>query len=273
MNKALSVTHGRFGRVTLYDLERGYVTHAHREAQIVFHIRGQAAALNVTDEPIVLSPEHGVACNAWEPHDYAPPAGFAGQRSLTLYIDTAWWEAFGGPSVGPLHFGRRPVEQTAVIERAINRLLAAMSGTGSPLVFEGLVFELVGLVVDQTNARLDPAALGRRTVADFRVRKAIRLLSDHRGLDMDLEFVARASGMSRPNFYRLFRDQTGMTPKLYFNMLRMERALDELARTVKPVTEIGLDLGFASQSSFSRFFALNSGISPSDYRSAVQILH
>jgi AraC-like DNA-binding protein len=64
-----------------------------------------------------------------------------------------------------------------------------------------------------------------------------------------------------------------MTPKLFFNMLRMERALDDLANTRKPVTEIGLDLGFATQSSFSRFFALNSGISPSDYRNVVQILN
>ncbi|WP_181706504.1 AraC family transcriptional regulator [Chthonobacter rhizosphaerae] len=273
MNKALSVTHGRFGRVNLYDLDRGYVTHAHREAQIVFHIRGQPAPLTISKAPVTLCPDHGVACNAWEPHDYAPPARFEGQRSLTLYIDTAWWEAFGGPSVGPLHFGRRHVVQTNTIERAIDRLLASMADAKSPLLFEGLVFELVGLVAEQTNARIGAVPAGRPVAFDFRVRKAIKLLSEHRGSDMDLEFVARASGMSRPNFYRLFRDQTGMTPKLYYNILRMERALQELCGTGKPITEIGLDLGFASQSSFSRFFALNSGISPSDYRNALQILH
>lgn len=273
MNKALSVTHGRFGRVTLYDLSRGYVTHAHREAQIVFHIRGEAAALNVINNPIFLNRDHGVACNSWEPHDYAPPARFSGQRSLTLYIDNDWFETYSGSSGRQLFFGRRHVEHTATVLRGIGRLLEAMAIGDKPSMFEGLVHELVSAVVEQTNESLDAIGAMRLGVMDFRVRKAMRLLGSNNGAPLDLACVARAAGMSRPNFYRQFREQTGMTPKLFFNMLRMERALDDLANTRKPVTEIGLDLGFATQSSFSRFFALNSGISPSDYRNVVQILN
>jgi AraC-like DNA-binding protein len=273
MNKALSVTHGRFGRVTLYDLSRGYVTHAHREAQIVFHIRGEAAALNVINNPIFLNRDHGVACNSWEPHDYSPPPRFSGQRSLTLYIDSDWFESYAGFSGKPLFFGRRHVEHSGPIMRGIGRLLEAMTEGAMPDKFEGLVHQLVSEVVEQTNERFDSGSGLRLGVMDFRVRKAMRLLGDNSGAPLDLACVARAAGMSRPNFYRQFREQTGMTPKLFFNMLRMERALDDLANTRKPVTEIGLDLGFATQSSFSRFFALNSGISPSDYRNVVQILN
>jgi AraC-like DNA-binding protein len=272
MNKALSVTHGRFGRVTLYDLNRGYVTHAHREAQIVFHIRGEAAALNVFNNPIFLNRDHGVACNSWEPHDYSPPPAFSGQRSLTLYIDTEWFENFDGMAGQPLHFGRRHIEHSPAVLHGIDVLLRSMEHGAAPAKFEGMVHELVSLVVEQTNSRLETPSV-RRGVLDYRVRKAMRLLGDTGTGVLNLACVARAAGMSRPNFYRQFREQTGMTPKLFFNMLRMEKALEELAHSRKPVTEIGLDLGFATQSSFSRFFALNSGISPSDYRNVVQILN
>jgi transcriptional regulator GlxA family with amidase domain len=36
--------------------------------------------------------------------------------------------------------------------------------------------------------------------------------------------------------------------------------------TDKSVTDIGLELGFSSQASFTRFFATNVGIPPSEYR-------
>jgi AraC-like DNA-binding protein len=37
------------------------------------------------------------------------------------------------------------------------------------------------------------------------------------------------SGLSRPHFYKLFREQVGLTPNLYLNALRMERAIDRLS--------------------------------------------
>ena len=42
--------------------------------------------------------------------------------------------------------------------------------------------------------------------------------------------------------------------------------------TSKSVTEIGLDLGFASQASFTRFFSSNVGIPPTDYRRVANIV-
>src|SRR5205809_3445449 len=41
--------------------------------------------------------------------------------------------------------------------------------------------------------------------------------------EIELDNIARESGLSRPHFYRLFRSQTGVTPNLYLNTLLMER--------------------------------------------------
>jgi AraC-like DNA-binding protein len=79
------------------------------------------------------------------------------------------------------------------------------------------------------------------------------------GLD---EIVAREVGLSRPHFFKLFRAQVGLTPNLYLNALRMERAIDRLAATQEAVADIGLDLGFSSQASFSRFFIANGVVPP-----------
>ena len=94
----------------------------------------------------------------------------------------------------------------------------------------------------------------------------MRLMSEKLGEELELDDVAREAGLSRPHFYKLFRKQTGLTPNLFLNTLRMERAIDSLTSTDKSVTDIGFDLGFSSQASFTRFFTSNVGIAPSDYR-------
>ena len=90
--------------------------------------------------------------------------------------------------------------------------------------------------------------------------------------DQQSHLIARESGLSRPHFYRLFRTQTGVTPQLYLNTLIMENALNALVTTEAPIADIGFDLGFSSQSAFTRFFAANVGLPPTDYRRAAKVL-
>lgn len=80
------------------------------------------------------------------------------------------------------------------------------------------------------------------------------------------------SGLSRPHFYKLFRTQTGLTPNLFLNTILMERALDRLVRSEAPVAEIGFNLGFSSQSGFTKFFSANVGMAPTDYRRAAHVI-
>jgi transcriptional regulator GlxA family with amidase domain len=106
---------------------------------------------------------------------------------------------------------------------------------------------------------------------DYRIRKALKLMQDCVGEAMELDHVAREAGLSRPHFFKLFRAQVGLTPNLYVNALRMERAIDRLAVTGEAVADIGFDLGFSSQASFSRFFIANGVVPPSAYRRSVHV--
>jgi transcriptional regulator GlxA family with amidase domain len=116
------------------------------------------------------------------------------------------------------------------------------------------------------------AAREGAAVTDFRVRKSIKLMAESLGSEIELDSIARESGLSRPHFYKLFRNQTGVTPNLYLNTLLMEKALDSLVATEAPIADIGFDLGFSAQSGFTRFFAGNVGMAPTDYRRAAKVL-
>ena len=107
---------------------------------------------------------------------------------------------------------------------------------------------------------------------DFRVRKSMRLMEESLGADIELDAVARGAGLSRPHFYKLFRTQTGLTPNLYVNTLLMEQAIESLVCSESAVADIGYDLGFSSQSGFTRFFAANVGMAPTQYRRVAHVL-
>jgi AraC-like DNA-binding protein len=78
--------------------------------------------------------------------------------------------------------------------------------------------------------------------------------------------LASAAGLSRAHFIRSFRDAFGETPHRYLQRRRIERAMNLLRNTDKPVTEICLDVGFTSLGTFSRTFRDVLGTSPRAYR-------
>ena len=91
-------------------------------------------------------------------------------------------------------------------------------------------------------------------------------MSEALSAEIALDDIARRSGLSRPDFYKLFRAQTGLTPNLYLNTLLMEKARDA------PMADLASELGFSSQSAFTRFFVGNVGMAPTAYRRAVKVL-
>jgi hypothetical protein len=44
MSRAIAVFHGRFGRATIYRLNRPFNLHAHREGHLIFHLAGENAS-------------------------------------------------------------------------------------------------------------------------------------------------------------------------------------------------------------------------------------
>ncbi|GLR84333.1 helix-turn-helix domain-containing protein [Bradyrhizobium iriomotense] len=273
MSRALAIFHGRFGRATVYQLNRPFNIHAHREGHLIFHVGGMSACIDVCDHRFQLDETSVVAVNPWEPHNFLPSDLDAGAIFFVLYVNAEWF-APDAPGADRLRFGRTQFKRTPALDKHIRRTAALVCGAPSLSSLDSELRRLIDICYDESwqQAEIARDARAAGAVTDFRVRKCIKLMSESPGAEMELDTIARESGLSRPHFYRLFRTQTGVTPHLYLNTLIMEQALEALVASEAPIADIGFDLGFSSQSGFTRFFAANVGMAPTDYRRAAKVL-
>lgn len=275
MGRSVAVFHGVFGRVCLFSMTRAMVPHGHREGHLIFHVAGPPGQVVVDDISYPLGPGQGVAVSPWQAHYYAPVHYVAPTLALVLYIRPGWFLEASRRAQASLRFGRVGLEVTDYLARIIVSTTRSMLDTDrdDPLM-EDRLCTLTQSAYDQSWQWTERGAAftGPEFPArDYRIRNALRLLRTRLGDTLDLDDIARDVGLSRPHFFKLFRSQIGLTPNLYLNALRMERAIDLLAETQEAVTEIGLNLGFSSQASFSRFFIANGVVPPSDYRRSVHV--
>lgn len=275
MSTAVAVLHGPFGRVCLYNMTRAMVRHAHREGHLLFWVQGPAAEVMVDDRPLPLSPTQAVAVSPWQPHFYRPRNCGTATLALVLYINPTWFLEASRCATSSLRFGRVAIEVSDHVARLVLRVARAMLEDDME---EGRVADplcaLTQACFDQSWqwTAAGAAFVGRALpVWDYRVRNSLRLMRERVCEGAELDCIARDAGLSRPHFYKLFRQHLGVTPNVYMNALRMERAIGRLSGSRDAVTDIGLDLGFSSQASFSRFFIANGVVAPSDYRRSVTV--
>ena len=268
MSFALSVHHGVFGRASIYTLDRPITTHAHHDGHLIFHLGDAGGMLGIGNAVHAISPDCGVAINPWAPHRYIPGDAARPSTFLTLYIDPAWFSRIGCRDDQRLWFGRTGIDMTPRLRVLVRACATVLLEQTAPGAFDDLLFALASESIKQSWGREREAAAGPdgQAIGDFRVRKSIQLMKERLCSEMALDDVARDSGLSRPHFYKLFRQRTGLTPGIYVNMLLMEKAIGAVTGSRRSITQIGFDLGFSSQSCFTRFFAANVGLAPTEYR-------
>lgn len=83
---------------------------------------------------------------------------------------------------------------------------------------------------------------------------------------LDIPRLATRTHLSPSQFGRVFKQVYGETPHRYLQRRRVERAMTLLRQTDRPVTQVALDVGFASLGTFSATFARIVGQAPSDFR-------
>lgn len=269
MARAISVHHGSFGRATLYELDKPLITHAHREGHLIFYLGGSEGRLRVGDQDVRLNRDNAIAISPWEPHSFDLADESQQSYVLTLYIKPLWFLENSRSAEFALSFGTPSISLTPAIELWVGRLTSLLLDDEPSDRFDGFLFETTTQCFDQSWRAIEQRPLlhnVQRKFNDFRVRRSLRVMQESYTEDTAMDELAREVGLSRPHFFKLFKMQMGITPNLYLNTLRAEHAIDDLMTTNKSVTDIGLDLGFASQASFTRFFTSNVGIPPTDYR-------
>jgi AraC-like DNA-binding protein len=102
-----------------------------------------------------------------------------------------------------------------------------------------------------------------------RLVRARELLESEEHDGSSVRAIARRVGLSPFHFIRQFAALYGITPHQLRTRARLERA-KQLLSTGAPVTEVCLEVGFASLGSFSALFTRWVGSSPLRYRQHVR---
>jgi hypothetical protein len=155
MSRALSVYHGRFGRATLYELNRPMTTHAHREGHLIFYLDGAPASVHVSGKLCGLTGRSAIAVSPWEPHGFNPGERGANGIFLVLYIDPSWFQRMGHSAEGlPVHasmkFGRSEIEITPRIQAIMREVVSLLEDYGTAENFDGTLFELTDACFEQS---------------------------------------------------------------------------------------------------------------------------
>lgn len=271
MSSAIRIVSGNFGRVALLRMTESLVEHAHRHCHVLIKISGQDTGFLVGGEPRVLVDDNAVLINAWEPHCYTHPDGAPETVILAMYIEPRWLadgdsRYFGAPA--STFFFKKMAALTALTRRQINRFteLLLSGETFDPADLDSMLFGLLVALSAKPEAR--PSALVHAP-NDFRIRRAIAFLKENVGRRFVVEDLAKTAGLSRPHLFTLFKQCTGLSPGIYFNVLRMEEAIKRLSATTQPIGDLSYDIGFGAQSNFTRFFRQHQGASPTQFRRVV----
>lgn len=83
---------------------------------------------------------------------------------------------------------------------------------------------------------------------------------------LSLREIAAAAGVHPVHVSRAFPRRHGLTLGDYVRALRIDYAARELMSSRRPIADIALDAGFASQSHLTRHFRARIGVTPAVYR-------
>lgn len=101
----------------------------------------------------------------------------------------------------------------------------------------------------------------------------LAFIDTHYMEDLCLEDISASIGFSKYHFSRLFKQYTNFTFCDYLNYRRIKAAENLLCKNELTVTEVALQAGFSSISTFNRLFKQLKGCSPREFRSKNTIIN
>lgn len=179
-------------------------------------------------------------------------------------VSTLCEQATGCPTVdfGPLHsqLVRDPM-LTTLVEAAWRELQLQ---DGISVLFADTMAQLIASRLLRLAREFKPA--GTAQLAPWQVKTVMELLKSRFNEELPLQELADSVGLSAFHFLRAFKSTLGVSPHQRQIALRIEQAKRLLLQPGMCVTDIALDVGYASSQSFTRAFRTVVGMTPKEYR-------
>jgi AraC-like DNA-binding protein len=212
----------------------------------------------------LVSPGQIALINPNQVHSGVPVPGERISYQM-VYFDMQWMAAAAAEITRQAHtipeFACMVVGDSR-LWRLLQNLCRVVRGPGGRLEKESAIMDaMVHLVAVHGNVTAQPAPL-QNSRQSIRLAKAF--LSENLDRKIALEDVARAAGLSRYHFLRVFKQATGLPPHLFRTLRRIDRAR-QLLRDGRALAQTALAVGFADQSHFTNTFRKYTGATPGQY--------
>jgi AraC family transcriptional regulator len=271
MSDIIRLHHGPFGHVSLLELTGELVEHVHSTASVSFWLSGSEALLTVRGSPSGHNDQRATLINSLVPHSVKVLGDGKSAQCLSVYLFPDWLSR-----ALPTHLTANCAQLDLLITSELRAELWELvdmlrDDLVEQIELDSAIVTFLCRALKGARVLAEDATLAERRPRDFRIRKAIVLMRENLTSGLDMESVARASGISRPHFFSIFRDELDLTPRTFWNSLRLESALRQMRVSANSLTFVASNLGFNAQCNFTRFFKQHTGVAPSAYRSALEM--
>jgi AraC family transcriptional activator of mtrCDE len=170
----------------------------------------------------------------------------------------------------PLHvsFGQSP--ETDEVLRMLSVLMrgeAQREGDGTAAILSALCTALLAMMLRTAQGVATESFLWT-AVADDQIGQAISRMIEDPSAEWPIERLSRDAAMSRATFIRRFGRSTGMTIGAFLTQIRLMTASELLLTTDSTVAVVAAEVGYQSESAFSRAFRRTTGETPARFRRA-----
>jgi len=146
---------------------------------------------------------------------------------------------------------------------ALMRAEALSEGPGTAAILDALCAALLAMMLRRGDL---PGIAPWTAVADRRIAATIDAVLQDPGADWTLDRLAATASMSRATFVRHFGKHTQTTVGAFVTGLRMMVAADLLTDPDRTVATVAGQVGYHSESAFTRAFRETTGVTPGRYR-------
>jgi AraC-like DNA-binding protein len=193
----------------------------------------------------------------------APSSSYLFKIPRRQLIDLAGSDEADVPSDYPHLLPR----EDAVLRNCMVRL-ASTTGSGvatdmgSEIAARALIVRLIELLGGYAPDWHEDSSVFPATVSN----QIVEYIDSHMHRHIGLVEIASLVGLSPSHCARKFRRTEGLSLERFVNRRRLIKALDLLRNDSVPLARVALDLGFCSQSHFTRLFSGQTGVTPAKYR-------
>jgi len=238
--------------------------HSHEWHQLTFAVRGHLEL--ITDDARRIVPADRAV---WVPAGVEHTEVMRAPISMrSIYVARAAMRAAGARRAAPRSGGAPATVRTIIVTPLLRELLLHISRIGALDRRHAEQARLVGVLFDLL-ASAEDVGLELRSPRDARARRFAELVTDEPGDDASIAQLARKAGASVRTLERCFLAETGVAVGEWRRRMRLFHAL-RLLEAGRSVTDVALDVGYATTSAFSAAFTREFGRSPTGRRKSAR---